>query len=176
MPQPSPIAALAAAALLVSPAAATAQPAEPATTLPTTEVIGTSPLLGSGVDRDKVPSATRSVSARDLQREGSPDLTRTLQDRIGAVSINETQDNTFQPDVQYRGFTASPLGGTPQGLAVYQNGVRINEVFGDTVNWDVIPDRAINRTNLLGSNPVFGLNALGGAIALEMKNGFTWQG
>ncbi len=30
--------------------------------------------------------------------------------------------------------------GTPQGLAVYQNGVRINEVFGDTVNWDLIPE------------------------------------
>jgi outer membrane receptor protein involved in Fe transport len=166
---------------LLALVAATAQAQTPAapvpvTTLPTTEVIGTSPLIGSGIDRDKVPSATRSISAGDLTRNGSPNLPSGLNDRIGSVFINETQDNVYQPDIQYRGFTASPLGGTPQGLAVYQNGVRINEAFGDTVNWDVIPDRAIDRTNLVSSNPVFGLNALGGAIALEMKNGFTYQG
>ena len=26
------------------------------------------------------------------------------------------------------------------------------------------------------SNPVYGLNALGGALSIEMKNGFTYQG
>jgi iron complex outermembrane receptor protein len=159
-----------------APAGPNSQPQPPIVTLPTVEVIGISPLLGTGIDRDKVPSATYSFSAPDLQREGSANLTRTLSERLGGVTINETQNNPFQPELQYRGFVASPLNGTPQGLAVYQNGVRINEVFGDTVNWDVIPDRAINRMNVLGSNPVFGLNALGGAVALEMKNGFTFQG
>jgi outer membrane receptor protein involved in Fe transport len=165
-------------ALTLTAATAEAQTAGSAapTVLPTTEVIGTSPLLGSGVDRDKVPSATHSFSPGDLRREGSPQLPQSLERRLGSISFNEAQDNPHQPDVQFRGFTASPLAGTPQGLAVYQNGVRINEVFGDTVNWDAIPERAINRTNLVGSNPVFGLNALGGAIALEMKNGFTFQG
>jgi iron complex outermembrane receptor protein len=176
------IATLAAAVLL--PGAVVAQSASTDTnagavnvTLPTVEVIGTSPLLGTGIDRDKVPSATYSFSVPDLlQREGSPDLPDALRDRLGTVTVNEALGNSFQPDLQYRGFVASPLNGTPQGLAVYQNGVRINEVFGDTVNWDVITDRAINRLNLVGSNPVFGLNALGGAVALEMKNGFTFQG
>ena len=66
--------------------------------------------------------------------------------------------------------------GTPQGLAVYQSGVRINEAFGDTVNWDLIPDIAIGRVDVVGSNPVYGLNALGGAIVLTMKNGFEDPG
>jgi len=145
-------------------------------TLPPTEVVRVSPLLGSGIDRDKVPANTRSLSSRDLRSEGPPDLAGTLDRRIGSVTLNAVQNNPFQPDIQYRGFTASPLSGTPQGLAVYQNGVRINEAFGDTVNWDLIPEVAIDRLNLVGSNPVFGLNAQGGALALEMKNGFSFQG
>ncbi|WP_204270849.1 hypothetical protein, partial [Escherichia coli] len=52
----------------------------------------------------------------------------------------------------------------------------INEAFGDTVNWDLIPMVAMDSMNLTSSNPVFGFNALGGAVALEMKNGRTWQG
>jgi iron complex outermembrane receptor protein len=54
--------------------------------------------------------------------------------------------------------------------------VRVNEVFGDIVNWDFIPETAINRMTLMPSNPVYGLNALGGAISIDMKNGFTYQG
>jgi iron complex outermembrane recepter protein len=165
------------------PAAATAQstgatgPTEPPiTTLPAIEVVGTSPLLGSGIDRDKVPANSRTLSDRDLLRDGQPDLAGTLDQRLSSISVNGVQNTPFQPDVQYRGFDASPLLGTPQGLAVYQNGVRINEAFGDTVNWDLVPDFAVRRISLISANPVFGLNALGGALALEMKNGFNFQG
>ncbi|MEJ0008324.1 MAG: Plug domain-containing protein [Steroidobacteraceae bacterium] len=82
----------------------------------------------------------------------------------------------IQPDILYRGFEASPVLGTPEGLAVYQNGVRINEAFGDTVNWDLFPDIAIDRVQLVSSSPVYGRNALGGAVSVTMKNGFTYQG
>jgi iron complex outermembrane receptor protein len=95
---------------------------------------------------------------------------------LPGVSRSDQTGNPFQPDIDYRGFTASPVPGTPQGLAVYQNGTRINETFGDTVNWDLIPQMAINRMTLAPSNPVYGLNALGGAISIEMKNGFNYQG
>ena len=84
--------------------------------------------------------------------------------------------NPFQPDVYFRGFDASPVAGTPQGLAVYQNGVRINEAFGDIVNWDLIPTVAIRSMDVVSNNPVFGLNALGGAISIKMKDGFGYQG
>ena len=56
------------------------------------------------------------------------------------------------------------------------NGIRLNEAFGDTVNWDLIPTNAIDRADMWTNNPVFGLNALGGAVNLQMKNGFTYQG
>ncbi len=66
--------------------------------------------------------------------------------------------------------------GTPQGIAVYQNGTRINEAFGDVVNWDLIPEMAIARMTLMPNNPLFGFNATGGALSIEMKNGFNYQG
>ena len=108
------------------------------------------------------------------KRSQSLDLTEYMNRSLGSVNINAAQNNPLQPDVQYRGFSASPLLGLPQGLAVYQNGVRLNEAFGDTVNWDLIPKSAINSINLIGgANPLFGLNTLGGSLSIVTKNGFT---
>ncbi len=139
-------------------------------------VIGTTPLPGSNIDPDKVPSNTQVLSASDVSREGQASLIHALNGNLGSVNINDDLNDPFQPDIIYRGFTASPVLGTSEGLAIYQNGVRINEAFGDTVNWDLFPDIAINRVTVVGSNPVFGLNALGGALNVEMKTGFTYQG
>ncbi|HXO72758.1 MAG TPA: Plug domain-containing protein, partial [Bradyrhizobium sp.] len=154
------------------PAAAVAQVQE----LPAIQVIANTPLQGSGVDRDKIPSTTYSVDAADFQRTYSPNVTDTLFQRIPGVTLSDPNGNGAQQEIRYRGFAASPTQGTPQGLAVYMNGIRINESFGDTVNWDLIPTNAIQRADVLTGNPIFGLNALGGAISLQMKNGFTWQG
>ncbi|MFL6951675.1 MAG: TonB-dependent receptor [Xanthobacteraceae bacterium] len=139
-------------------------------------LITTSPLQGAGIDRDKVPAMVQTLSADDFQRSYSPALTDTLVQRIPGVSTNDVQGNGFVQDLRYRGFAASPLAGTPQGLAVYLNGIRVNESFGDTVNWDLIPTNAVDRVDFWTNNPVFGLNALGGAVNIQMKNGFTWQG
>jgi iron complex outermembrane recepter protein len=169
----------AAAALLLANAAA-GQPAQapPDTALPPVTVIGTSPLLGSGVDRDTVPAETNVLNGDDLTRGGTalPDAVRALNEGVGGVNLDSASGNPYQPTMFYHGFEASPLQGTPQGLAVYVNGVRFNSAFGDTVNFDLLPNLAIDQMNLEGSNPVFGLNALGGAINIQLKNGFTYQG
>jgi iron complex outermembrane recepter protein len=128
------------------------------------------------IDRSKVPANTDTLTPTDFDHAKSSSLTDALLQHVPSVYINDSSGNAFQPDVQYRGFVASPVVGVPQGLAVYQNGVRVNEVFGDTVNWDFIPDYAIHRLDVLPNNPLFGLNALGGAISIEMKNGFNYQG
>src|SRR5206468_7644056 len=98
------------------------------------------------------------------------------QQQVPGIIVSDTTCNPFQPDIQFRGFVASPVAGTPQGLAVYQNGVRINEAFADSVNWDLIPTAAIRSVTVVTNNPAFGLNALGGAVNLQMKDGFTYQG
>ena len=128
------------------------------------------------IDRDKVPSNVQTLSAADFDPATAPSLLDALVRGLPGVALSDQTGNQFQLDLNYRGFTASPVIGTPQGLAVYQNGVRINEVFGDTVNWDFIPQNAINRMTLVPSNPIYGLNAIGGALSFEMKNGFTYRG
>lgn len=163
-------------------AAGAADPASAPTTLPSPTtlqeilVIGTTPVPGLKIDIDKVPGNVQSVFAGDLGQNGAASLGRALGSHLGSVSISDSLADPFQPDVLYRGFEASPVLGTPQGLAVYQNGVRINEAFGDSVNWDLIPDIAIQRVDIVSSSPLYGLNALGGAMAVTMKNGFTQAG
>ncbi len=169
--------ALGSAMVLLSAAAAAQQPSEaPSLILPSVEVVGATPLLGSGVDRDKVLAETQVLTDQDISRNGYPQALRALNENVPGVTLDAAAGNPFQPNLVYHGFLASPLQGNPQGLAVYVNGVRFNQPFGDTVNWDLIPDLAIDRMDLVGSNPVFGLNALGGALSVRMKNGFTYQG
>jgi iron complex outermembrane receptor protein len=139
-------------------------------------VVGTTPLPGTKIDVDKLPYTVQTIRAPDLQREGTASIITTLNDQLGSVNIDDDLDDPFQPDILLRGFEASPVLGTPEGLAVYQNGVRINEAFGDNLNWDLFPDVAIDRVDVVSSNPVYGLNALGGAVVVNMKNGFTFQG
>jgi iron complex outermembrane recepter protein len=144
--------------------------------LPTVEVVGVSPVAGSDIDRDKVPSNVQSLGAADFEIEKSPDLLDSIVRAAPFVSLSDQSGNPFQRNLDYRGFTASPVSGTPQGLAVYQNGTRINEAYGDIVNWDFIPQMAISRMTLMPNNPVFGLNAIGGAVSIDMKNGFNYHG
>jgi iron complex outermembrane receptor protein len=134
------------------------------------------PPPSGAIERDKVPANTQVLTEADLNHTQSPDLFDALVRALPGVSAGDQTGNPFQRDLNYRGFTASPVIGTPQGLAIYQNGVRVNEVFGDTVNWDLIPEVVIHRLSLVPNNPVYGLNALGGAVSIEMKNGFTYQG
>ncbi|MGY2052781.1 TonB-dependent receptor [Methylobacterium sp. JK268] len=132
---------------------------------------------GGALPLAKVPFTVETVSARKLEQDRATlDPTFTLARTTPGVSLSDGQGNSFRQTLTYRGFDASPLQGAPQGLAVYQNGTRINEAFGDVVNWDLIPSVAINRIDIVTGNPLFGLNALGGAVNIEMKNGFTWQG
>jgi iron complex outermembrane recepter protein len=172
---PSPAAAVSALGLalsLVVAARSSAQPADPPDTI---EVIGTP--LDTGRDADRVAGNVQTATAAQIREQGALDLADFMERTLGSVFVNDAQSNPLQPDVQYRGFVGSPLLGLPQGLAVYQDGVRINEPFGDTVNWALIPESAIHAIYLLpGSNPLFGLNALGGAIAIRTKNGFDNPG
>lgn len=163
------------AALNLNPAHARAQTtaAAPPETI---TVVGTTPIPGTGIDIDKLPNVTQTVTGTDLEREGVANASTALNDQFGSVNINDNLDDPFQPDILFRGFEASPVLGTPAGLAVYQNGVRVNEGFGDTLNWDLLPDIAIGRIDVVSSNPVYGLNALGGAVIVSMKNGFAFSG
>ena len=144
---------------------------------PTVEVIGTTPIQGIGVPVSQVPANVQTTTGADIQKQKTLDLSEYLENNLGSVTLNHGQNNPFQPDVNFRGLTASPLLGTPQGLSVFVDGVRVNEPFGDVVNWDLIPQNAISTITLIpGSNPVFGLNTLGAALSVSTKSGFQYPG
>jgi outer membrane receptor protein involved in Fe transport len=135
-------------------------------------VISTAPLEDFGLPLNQIPSVVQTASAADLERQHSLDVADYLNSNFSGINVSESDGNPYQIDVYYHGFTASPLLGTPEGLSVYVDGVRVNESFGDSVNWDLIPESAIQSISLFsGSNPVFGLNTLGGALAIRTKNG-----
>ncbi|HEY7944501.1 MAG TPA: TonB-dependent receptor [Casimicrobiaceae bacterium] len=159
--------------LLSAPIAAADEP-NPAEVfeLPTVEVVGTTPLPGLGTALKDVPANVQSFGRADLRRQRPLDLTDFLDRNANSVGVSAAQGNPYQQDLNFRGFTASPLLGTPQGLSVFQDGVRINEAFGDVVNWDLLPASAISSLQLIpGSNPAFGLNTLGGALAIYTRSG-----
>ncbi len=135
-----------------------------------------SPVKGSEIPLEKAPSAVGQVTSGEIERTGSPAIEEAIAHYVPGAIVSDVNGNAFSTDIQFRGFTSSPIEGTPQGLAVYQNGVRINEAFGDTVNWDLIPATAIKSVALVTGNPLYGLNALGGAINVTMKDGFDFQG
>jgi iron complex outermembrane recepter protein len=155
------------------PAAAAALPA----TAPLQEVVITAPLSGGQVPLDEVPASIQRISAGSIGRLSSPALTGSLDELAGGVNLNDTQGNPYQQDLSFRGFTASPVLGTPEGVSVYVDGVRVNEEFGDVVNWDLIPQRAISSVEVIaGANPVFGLNTLGGSVVITTRRGFNSPG
>ncbi len=160
------------AALAQAPAAAPAV----SLALPEMDVVGSAPLAGSGVSRADVPGNTIALDRRDLIQTGPASALRALNEQSGSVAIDDAQGNLYSPILLFRGYEASSLVGDPQGLAVYVNGTRFNAPFGDTVNWDLIPDIAIDRLEVVGSNPVFGLNALGGAVSVRLRDGFSYHG
>jgi len=141
------------------------------------DVVASTPLPGTDLPIDEIPAPVQTASARDLQQTGALDLSDLLNQRLSGVHINQNQENLYQPDVSYRGYTASPLLGTPEGISVYMDGVRQNQPFGDIVAWDLIPKIAISELALMpGSNPLFGLNTLGGAISIDTKSGLSQPG
>jgi len=143
----------------------------------TLNVISVAPLPGSTLSKDDVAMNVQTATAADIQKSGAIDLSDFLNRKLGGVYVNNNQENPFQPDLNYRGYTASPLLGTPEGMSVYVDGVRQNQPFGDVVAWDLIPKIAIQDMALVpGSDPVFGLNTLGAAVTVRTKDGRSAPG
>jgi iron complex outermembrane recepter protein len=157
-------------------APATRRPATATTAAPQEPAPGPGRPDPATIDRDRVPSNTQVLTSSDFELQKSTNLLDSLSRGVPGASLSDQSGNAFQRAFDFRGFTASPVPGTPQGLAVYQNGVRINESYGDVVNWDFIPQMAINKLVLVPNSPIFGLNALGGALSFDMKNGFMYHG
>lgn len=160
--------------------AAWAQPVEEGDrvrTLRQIDVVSQTPLSGATQRLDRYPGNVQLVDDSDIERARNGNLPEFMNRQLTGVTVNDIQGSPFQIDVNYRGHRLSPLLGTPQGLSAYLDGVRINEPFGDVMNWDLLPEAAISSLALMpGSNPLYGLNTLGGALVLTTKSGLTHAG
>jgi outer membrane cobalamin receptor len=164
------------AALMGCAAQARAQ-APPPLGLQQIEIIGTSPLPGQGVSRDVLPYNTQVVRRGALDAAHADNASDFMARRLPGVQVNDIQGSPLQGDLTFRGFRASGLLGASQGLSVYMDGVRVNEPFGDVVNWDLVPEFAIDSMSLVpGANPAFGLNSLGGALSFTTASGRSAPG
>ncbi|MES2900625.1 MAG: TonB-dependent receptor [Pseudomonadota bacterium] len=161
---------------LVGQQAASAQEA-PAAAMATVEIVGVAPLGGLGVERRLLPYGVQGTAGELPGRDRSDSLADQMARDLLGVNVNEVSGSLFQNDITYRGYRASPVLGTAQGLSVYLDGVRVNEPFGDVINWDMIPEAAIGSVLLVpASNPAYGLNTLGGALALATRSGLEQIG
>jgi len=140
------------------------------------EIVITARPLPGALDPQRLPASTQSLDAEALKRGGTTNLLRAADTDLAGITLDEAQANPYQPTLLYRGYEASALGGDAQGLAIYLDGARFNQPFGDATNWDLIASPAVEQLTLEGSNPVFGLNALGGALAIDLKTGRSMQG
>jgi outer membrane receptor protein involved in Fe transport len=131
------------------------------------------PMPGLALTKEEIPGNVQSLTAKDIKEAHTLTITDLMNQKLQSVTVNDYQSNPFQMDLQYRGFTASPQLGTAQGISVFLDGIRVNEPFGDVVNWDMIPMNALSSLEMIpGSNPLYGLGTLGGALTMRTKSGF----
>ena len=143
---------------------------------PDVNIISVTPVQGGGISLDRVPSNIQTITEEDLSDKKNLSVTDTLNKKTAGISISNLNSSPMQNDINFRGYVAGPLLGTAQALAIYQNGMRVNESFGEIVQWDLVPDFAIQNMQVFpGGDPVFGQNAIGGAISMQLKNGFDFN-
>src|SRR5262249_10953441 len=82
-----------------------------------TDVISSTPIGPLDVPLSDVPVPVQTLTSKTIEDTNAIDLTDAMFRRLNGVNINENQNNPFQPDVSYRGYTASPLVGSPAGLS-----------------------------------------------------------
>lgn len=160
-----------------TPTGANAQSTDQASPSPIQTIfVHISPLSNSGVNIRNFPHQVQVLQSQDITKDGVANATQALSQRVAGVNLVNSQANPYQPTILYHGFELSPIQGTPAGLSVYVNGARFNTPFGDLAIWSLLPDEAVRSLSLEDGNPVFGLNALGGAINVVLKNGFNDSG
>nr|WP_294841855.1 TonB-dependent receptor [uncultured Methylotenera sp.] len=172
-----PVMKLSAAAVMLAFANTPAFADDASIKLKKVEVYGTTPLPGIGLPLNRVPANIQMAGPQEIKNQSGVSIADYMTNNMQGVTVSDMSGNPWQPEINFRGYSASSLLGNAQGLSTYVDGVRVNEPFGDVTLWDKIPSFAIGNMQMVpGSNPLFGLNTLGGAIAVHTKSGRDNQG
>jgi len=145
-------------------------------TTSTIDVYSSSPLPSIGLPKNMVPANIQTIKASELNAQSGVTIADYMVNNLQGVTVNEVGGNPFQLELNFRGYNATPISGNPQGLSVYIDGIRANQPFSNTVLWDLIPNFAISDMQVVaGSNPVYGLNTLGGSMSMQTKSGQNFK-
>ena len=140
------------------------------------EIYSPTALPSIGLPVKDVPYAVQTATGEEIREQPGVSIADYMVNNLEGVTVNEVGGNPYQLEINYRGYNATPLVGNPQGLSIYVDGVRQNMPFSNNVLWDTIPDFAIDNMQLVGgSNPVYGLNTLGGSLSMQTKSGRTFN-
>ena len=139
--------------------------------LPPIEVVGSiRPFAGPTVGSN-IPARITILSGTAVDAYRPRVLTEVMQQQAG-FSIYDDLGSPWKLNRSSRGFYASPVVGVPQGISVFLDGVRMNEVDASQVNFDLLPMEHIKRIELLsGNGSLQGRNSLGGAVNLVTSRG-----
>ena len=150
--------------------------AEDTLTTGTIDVTTVAPLPGIGVDKNILPSNVQVIQMDDVSDQPGISFADYLVNNAPSVTLNEVGGNPWQPEIRFRGYTAGSILGNEQGLSIYVDGVRQNQPFSDVVLWDTLPQFAFSGAQVVpGTNPIYGLNTLGGAMAFQTKSGHSFD-
>ena len=83
--------------------------AEAAATAHLTQGVPMSPVQGSEIPLDKVPSAVGQVTSGEIERSGSPAIEQAIQQNVPGAIISDINGNQFQTNIEFRGFSSSPV-------------------------------------------------------------------
>ena len=149
---------------------------EESITTGTIDVYSSSPLPSIGLPKSMVPANIQTINSNELNAQSGVSIADFMVNNLQGVTVNEIGGNPFQLELNFRGYNATPISGNPQGLSVYIDGIRANQPFSNTVLWDLIPNFSISNMQMVaGSNPVYGLNTLGGAMSMQTKSGQNFK-
>ena len=149
---------------------------EESITTGTIDVYSSSPLPSIGLPKSMVPANIQTINSNELDAQSGVSIADFMVNNLQGVTVNEVGGNPFQLELNFRGYNATPISGNPQGLSVYIDGIRANQPFSNTVLWDLIPNFSISNVQMVaGSNPVYGLNTLGGAMSMQTKSGQNFK-
>jgi outer membrane cobalamin receptor len=143
----------------------------------TIDVFSVAPLPGIGIEKSILPSAIQEINIEQVKEQAGVSIADYLVNNAPGVSVTEVGGNPWQPEIKFRGYTAGSIAGNEQGISVYVDGVRENQPFSDVVLWDTLPSFAYESAQVIpGSNPIYGLNTLGGAVSFQTKSGRSFTG
>ena len=106
-----------------------------------------------------------------------PSVPELLQKTVPSAIISDAQGNIYSARSAVSAASRlRPSTARRRASPSIRTACASTRAFGDIVNWDFLPDNAINGITIVGANPVFGLNAIGGAVVIVMRDGFNFQG